>query len=84
MAGEDKRLMAELAAGAALGHIRKNTGSFMNDQYTCTCGWESPQYWDGFPYAHGEWVAHIKEEGAEIQYRQEEDAKADNDSNPPH
>lgn len=34
----------------------------MLDQIICSCGWESPTYFDGEVYAHDRWKKHVKEE----------------------
>lgn len=62
------RRKAEEEAGKAIGHIGSSEGEFMTDWHICSCGWKSPEYWDGAEYAEQDWVKHIQEHGAEINY----------------
>ena len=33
---------------------------FMSDAWECSCGWESPAYWDGAEYAEADWKRHAQ------------------------
>lgn len=64
------RRKAEKDAGFEINHIGSAESEFMSDRHVCSCGWESPWYWDGAPFAQQDWVKHIQEQGGEINYPQ--------------
>lgn len=59
-----RRLERAFAAGEAVGHEATLIGDGHSDQMVCSCGWESTAYWDGMPYAHEQWLEHIRAKGA--------------------
>ncbi len=67
---------AEIKAGKEIGHTPKIEGVTIDDTCVCSCGWRSRTYWDGRHLAHAEWVAHIKEYGANVLYPDEHSAAA--------
>jgi hypothetical protein len=42
----------------ALGHIPEETSTSTIDSCTCSCGWESPPFFDGKEYAREMWTQH--------------------------
>ncbi len=66
------RRKAEEAAGHEINHIGmpETDKGGMCDRHVCSCGWESTWYFDGSEYATDDWVKHIQQHGAEIDYPQ--------------
>ena len=62
------RRKAEEDAGREINHVGSAESEFMNDRHVCSCGWESLSYHDGAEFAQQDWVRHIQEHGAEINY----------------
>lgn len=49
-----------LEESAAPEHVGKAVSiSLYSDKVTCSCGWESPGYWDLLPAAWNDWVEHV-------------------------
>lgn len=50
----------KLVAAAAPEHVSKwfSSGGF-SDQIKCSCGWESPGYWDMAESACDDWLEHV-------------------------
>jgi len=50
-----------VGAAKSLGHVPKCVAAgYMCDQYVCSCGWESPRFFDGLEYAKDEWLKHAE------------------------
>ncbi len=64
------RRKAEEDAGREINHIgtSETDKGGMCDRHVCSCGWESGWYFDGCVYAMEDWVKHIQQHGAEINY----------------
>ncbi len=63
-----KRRQAEVDAGREINHIGTRETEFMSDRHCCSCGWKSTWYQDGAEYAMADWVVHIQQHGAEVNY----------------
>ena len=49
-----------LEESAAPEHVGKAVSiSLYSDNVVCSCGWESPGYWDLLPAAWDDWVEHV-------------------------
>ena len=66
------RREAETRAGWEINHhgFSETDASGVSDRHTCSCGWASDWYQDGAEYAQQDWVRHIQQHGAEIDYPQ--------------
>lgn len=62
------RRKAEADAGREINHIGFATSEGMTDWHECSCGWKSKPCFDGAEYAQQDWVKHILEHKAEINY----------------
>lgn len=66
---EAARSEAELRAAREVNHVGELISVGATDQYVCIgCGWKGNARYDGPRKARAEWVAHIREHGAEIDY----------------
>lgn len=67
------RLEAQLVAGKEIGHegvVRSRVPE--TDWAECSCGWKSTTYYDGAEYAWGDYLRHIRANGAVIKYAEED------------
>lgn len=65
------RREAERRAGMEINHFGSYQAGEKNDMcdyWACSCGWKSNGYSDGADLAQAEWVKHIQEHGAELNY----------------
>lgn len=65
---EAARDEAELRAAREIKHIGEHRPVGATDQYVCSCRWKGNVRYDGPRKARAEWVDHIREHGAEIDY----------------
>ena len=59
---QSRRYWNVLKEAAAPEHVGDNIGTWMSDQVRCSCGWESPGYWDLAEAAWSDWRQHVADE----------------------
>ncbi|MEK7602078.1 MAG: hypothetical protein AAB472_01140 [Patescibacteria group bacterium] len=65
----DLRREVEKEAGMQAGHAGSyKEAGHMCDSYSCSCGWKSTGYFDGYEYAYDDWVKHLIQNGVELNY----------------
>ena len=56
---ERNRAWEELKEAATPDHVGKSKSFRFSDSVSCSCGWESPGYWDLLEAAWDDWAAHV-------------------------
>jgi hypothetical protein len=57
-----RELIEGMQKDAEPDHVMTIKSVYMSDKAHCSCGWESPGFWDGVEYASKHWRDHVYNE----------------------